>query len=170
MGAHGGNGSSVKLALQAIALRQFYPGSAIRLSTRGLAWHGAVVPSPTSRSYRLGLIARDERTRPDVYVTAPQLQPDCSGRLPHVWDDGSLCLCARGEWRPNDLYVDTVIPWASEWLFFYEIWKATAIWMGDEVGAAEKQTESVLYRFADWGGDRREVESAEHNVAKEKAT
>jgi len=160
----------VKLALQAVALHQFYPGSTIRLSTRGLTWHGTVVPSPMSRSYRIGLTARDERTRPDVYVIAPQLQPDGGGRLPHVWDDGSLCLCATGEWRSNDLYVDTLIPWASEWLFFYEIWKATAIWMGDEVGAAEKQTESVLYRFADWSGDRRKAESAESNVAKKKTS
>lgn len=170
MVANGGNCNSVKLALQAIALRQYFPGSTIRLSPRGLTWHGTVVPSPTSRSYQLGLIARAERTRPDVHVIAPQLQPDDSGRLPHVWDDGSLCLCGRGEWQCNDLYVDTVIPWASEWLFFYEIWKATAIWMGDEVGAAEKQTESVLYRFADWSGDRREAGFTERNIAKKKTS
>ena len=64
-----------------------------------------------------------------------------------MWDDGSLCLSAKGEWDRRHLYIDTVIPWASEWLHFYEVWKATAIWMGDEVGAVEKHTESVLYRF-----------------------
>lgn len=106
-----------------------------------------MVPSPTSRRYRVGLIACSERVQPSVYVLEPYLEPDNQGRLPHVWDDGSLCLSAKDEWSPRYLYVDTVIPWASEWLHFYEVWKATAIWMGDEIGAVEKHTESVLYRF-----------------------
>ena len=137
----------MKLALQAIALRQYYPGSIIHLSTRGLAWQGAVVPTLTSRRYLIGFTTSNERVQPSVRVLEPHLEPDVRGRLPHVWDDGSLCLSARDEWNPRHLYVDTVIPWACEWLHFYEVWKATAIWMGDEIGAVEKDTKSVLYHF-----------------------
>jgi hypothetical protein len=25
---------------------------------------------------------------------------------------------------------DTVVPWTSEWLFFYEVWHATGLWLG----------------------------------------
>jgi len=28
------------------------------------------------------------------------------------------------------LIADTIIPWASEWLFHYEIWKVTKTWHG----------------------------------------
>ncbi|MEW2483382.1 hypothetical protein AB0876_27745 [Mycobacterium sp. NPDC049093] len=56
--------------------------------------------------------------------------------------------------------MDTIIPWASEWLFFYEVWKATAIWMGDDIGAVEKETESVLYRYGGWSSDRQKFQPA----------
>jgi len=94
-----------------------------------------------------------------MYVIAPELQTDDRGRLPHVWDDGSLCLSAAGEWKPSYFYVDTVIPWASEWLFFYELWKATGIWMGDEDGTVGKGTDSVLYRYDGWTRARQQNKS-----------
>ena len=29
------------------------------------------------------------------------------------------------------LIVDTIVPWAAEWLLHYEIWLATGEWFGD---------------------------------------
>ena len=28
------------------------------------------------------------------------------------------------------LIAETIVPWASEWLFYYEIWKGTGEWYG----------------------------------------
>jgi hypothetical protein len=50
--------------------------------------------------------------------------------LPHVFPDGTLCLHLDHEWTTNMLASDTIVPWTSEWLINYEIWKATGEWFG----------------------------------------
>lgn len=50
--------------------------------------------------------------------------------IPHLFSDGSLCLHLDGEWSPTMLVVDTTVPWSSEWLLNYEIWKGTGTWYG----------------------------------------
>lgn len=50
--------------------------------------------------------------------------------LPHVYDDGTLCLYERGEWNDNMFLADTIVPWASEWLAHYEIWLGHGKWYG----------------------------------------
>ena len=64
-------------------------------------------------------------------MTAPALRPNDDGLMPHVYDDGSLCVSQRGDWRPHMLFTDTFIPWSCEWLLHYELWLATSIWHGD---------------------------------------
>ncbi|AOY73993.1 hypothetical protein ARZXY2_4494 (plasmid) [Arthrobacter sp. ZXY-2] len=41
------------------------------------------------------------------------------------------------------LLVDTTLPWASEWLLHYEVWKGTGIWFGDDpsLETSEDQTQ-----------------------------
>ena len=52
--------------------------------------------------------------------------------LPHVWNHEKqvLCLFQEGDWRPGLRLADSIVPWASEWLFFYEIWLVTGEWDG----------------------------------------
>jgi hypothetical protein len=41
-----------------------------------------------------------------------------------------LFLPGSGEWR-SDLHVaTTIVPWLSEWLYFYEAWRVTGEWFG----------------------------------------
>ena len=42
-----------------------------------------------------------------------------------MYGDGTLCLHLEHEWTPDMLIVHTTLPWTSEWLINYEIWKAT---------------------------------------------
>lgn len=46
-----------------------------------------------------------------------------------------LCLFypRKNEWKSSDLIADTIIPWISEWLFYYEIWLITGTWEGGGV-------------------------------------
>lgn len=123
----------------------------------GSAGQGPLVRSrPPSRRRGLGLYPfqsgqtgkiqdgrRDVlRTGPSamVNVVEPALRPDEQGRLPHIWEDASLCLNTAGQWSPKMLLVDTVLPWSSEWLLHYEVWKGTGIWFGD--GASEESPEA----------------------------
>jgi hypothetical protein len=43
-----------------------------------------------------------------------------------------LCLfLGNHEWHESIPIADTLVPWASEWLFFYELWLATGEWLGE---------------------------------------
>jgi len=122
--------AEVSLALQALWLRRSFPDSTVSLTARRLTWAARVQPLQISRAYSLQLIADHART-PSIYVTDPPLRPDETGRLPHVYDDGSLCVAEPGDWKRHMLFVDTFVPWALEWLVYYELWRATGIWHGD---------------------------------------
>lgn len=77
-------------------------------------------------SYRLG-------KRPRVHVVEPQLRKNYKGEaVPHLHADSSLCLYypKYGEWRPSLSVADTIIPWASLWLYYYEVWLAVGEWLG----------------------------------------
>jgi hypothetical protein len=41
-----------------------------------------------------------------------------------------LYLPGTGEWSRNKVIANAVVPWAIEWLFFYEIWLSTGEWRG----------------------------------------
>ena len=40
------------------------------------------------------------------------------------------CLCYGDEFASDMLIADTYIPWAIEWLYYYEIWLVTGEWCG----------------------------------------
>lgn len=84
---------------------------------------------------------RDPKATPLVYVLDPPIEPR-SGTdfidLPHLNynhqtpEDSALCLFDpdTGEWDSTMLIADRIIPWASEWLHFYEIWHLDGVWHG----------------------------------------
>lgn len=42
------------------------------------------------------------------------------------------------------LLVDTTVPWASEWLFYYELWRGTNVWFGDGILAEEPDAQAQV--------------------------
>jgi len=130
MGLPAARRAEVSLPVQALALRSVVPDSRARLTPRRLIWRGQVRPSQQSQTYELHLVAYPRRP-PRITVTAPALRPDDDGRLPHVYHDGSLCVSQPGDWRPHMLFTATYLPWACEWLLYYELWLVTNLWFGD---------------------------------------
>lgn len=135
--------ASLSLAQQALALKSVYTGSTLRLCPRSLVWRGQLKPSALSAQY-LTEVSLQAGRNPVVNVIEPSLRPDEHSRLPHIWDDGSLCLNTAGQWSPTMLLVDTVLPWSSEWLLHYEMWKGTGIWFGDGVEEEDPEAQSKL--------------------------
>jgi hypothetical protein len=121
------------IAQQAGALGAVFPNSRIRMHASKLIWTGELHPSDLSRIYTVTIEYR-RPYQPRVVVVSPELQPDAEGFLPHMYDDNSLCLHDRGQWKPQILIVDTIVPWAAEWLLHYEVWLATNTWYGDDPG------------------------------------
>lgn len=70
--------------------------------------------------------------RPVVKVLKPQLRIRKGAIcLPHFYPhDNSLCLHEMHEWKSTYFVADCIIPWASLWLYFYEIWLITGSWEG----------------------------------------
>jgi hypothetical protein len=75
---------------------------------------------------------------PCVRVVSPELGfYDGERRLPHTYyrnnrpaSQADLCLFFGDEWSLDDMVADTIVPWAAEWLQFYEGWRATGTWFG----------------------------------------
>ena len=95
-----------------------------------------IIPTPNSSSYRIKV---DYATgaNPKVFVISPKVLAKVEGktRLPHVYNQSKQQLClfmpGFGEWEPHKFIAKTIIPWAAEWLTFYEIWLLTGVWQGE---------------------------------------
>jgi hypothetical protein len=122
------------LALHAFGLRTAFPTSTIHLGGGRLTWIGAVQPTVLSQTYTIK-IEYAGRGRPVITVLSPTLKKPEGEDLPHVFPGDELCLHFPGEWEPNMSMATTIVPWASEWLFFYEVWLATGIWTGGGHGS-----------------------------------
>lgn len=69
----------------------------------------------------------------DIFVVNPKIELyENNRRVPHMYSDGSLCLYypKYNEWNYTDSWAETLIPWTSLWLFYYEIWIETGEWLG----------------------------------------
>ncbi len=106
-----------------------FPASRAELRKGLLVWNGCLQPTTFSPVYRIRLVY-EGRSEPSVRVVSPTLEPDEEGKLPHIYPDGSLCLYRAGEWRQGDSLADSIVPWTAEWLYFYELWRATGTWTG----------------------------------------
>lgn len=53
-------------------------------------------------------------------------------KLPHTYSNNELCLyyTKNKEWTKYDYIGNKIIPWISEWLYFYEVWLVTDKWLG----------------------------------------
>lgn len=87
-----------------------------------------LTPTPLSRSYRVRIDYR-ENDFPQVRVLT-RLERFEGRTLPHTFADGTLCLHLADDWNDGMLIADSTVPWAAEWLAYYEIWKATGEWHG----------------------------------------
>jgi len=126
----------ISLIHQAGALRSFFPDSLIRRNGEtGLVWEGDLQPSPLSVHYHIKLVYR-RGFGVEIFVVSPRLQlAPGTIQLPHVYDTDRQRLClyypADREWHPGLYFVHTIIPWASEWLYYYELWLLTeGQWLG----------------------------------------
>ena len=102
------------------------------------AWYGTLRPDPGSFEYRLKLEYRPGQP-PKVWVLSPVVHPGA----PHRYQDRSLCLYypRYGEWHPGMFLAETIVPWAAEWLFFYEVWleDPEGRWFGPEAPHDKKK-------------------------------
>ena len=139
--------SRVSLVVQAGVLRSVFPNSEVkRKGEDSLTWTHTLTPSPLSDNYQVKLHYRRNQGV-NFYVIKPKLVlASGHSKLPHVYSTPEQQLCLyypkTKEWDVSMLYTRTIIPWACEWLYHYELWVATGDWHGGGIAhenEAEKQ-------------------------------
>jgi hypothetical protein len=121
--------SPLSTTQQFIGLRRLGFGH-VNLARDRLRFTCELQPTQLSRSYSC-VIEYQVGQPPMVRVLQPQLVPDADGALPHFYHTTqSLCLYERGDWYSWMPIANTIVPWAIEWLYFYELWLATGCWFG----------------------------------------
>jgi hypothetical protein len=120
----------ISLPTQHGHLLRRYPNSRVVRGRERLVWLGESTPADYTATYEL-LIDHQIGKPPLVYVARPRLQLVDGQALPHVYPLNTLCLfLGNREWHESIPIADTLVPWASEWLLFYELWLATGEWLG----------------------------------------
>ncbi|MDQ1068804.1 hypothetical protein [Streptomyces canus] len=119
---------AINLGLQLASIKTVLPEAQGTVRGGELVCTVPLQPTPASRCYTVRVAYRHRR-RPRVTVTDPPLtlHPRATA-LPHVYPDGDLCLHLPGEWKEHMLLSHTILPWASEWLLHYELWRVTGRW------------------------------------------
>jgi hypothetical protein len=122
-------GRSRSLPQQAFALSARFPHGRLTLTRGTLTWTGEITPTELSRTYLVRIRYRFGAT-PKVTVIRPTLRTRRGECLPHVYTGDILCVHEDVDWAPTMSVADTTVPWAAEWLLYYEIWLATGTWEG----------------------------------------
>lgn len=109
-----------------------------------VAWIGEL--QPHAQPYTIEVFWNQRiLDRPYVVVADPPIAPRPGlvfEDIPHLMFNAmeptrsGLCLFdpAAREWTPADLIAESTIPWAAEWLHFYELWHLSGEWLGPGVG------------------------------------
>lgn len=95
-------------------------------------------PTESSQVYLVRIVSNKWSPIVKVFVVNPNISREIKKNgvtIPHTYNDGSLCLYypKNKEWRFEDFWADTLIPWTCLWLYFYEIWLITDEWLGGGV-------------------------------------
>ena len=118
-------------------LKHEFPKSSGSVYCGTMNWSGEFTPSALSDTYRLKTTYTQGQA-PKAYIVSPKPLPLAEGanRLPHTYcyNNGKQQLCLFlpkvGEWDSSMFIATTIVHWAVQWMYYYEIWVATGKWMG----------------------------------------
>ncbi|HAO09295.1 MAG TPA: hypothetical protein DCQ50_20480 [Chryseobacterium sp.] len=123
----------ISMAWQVSAMRSKYPAF-----TTSFTSHSSIKISgtlqPTSRSATYSFVLKYNMIEsPKIRIITPVLQKNGKGEdIPHIYPGDNLCLYhpRYNEFNRTDFLCDTIIPWTSLWLYYYEVWHLTDEWLG----------------------------------------
>lgn len=119
---------------QVAGLKSLYPEAICKYGRDNLIWTGDLQPTPMSTEYTIR-VEYILGKHPKIYSCTPLTIPS-GKKLPHVYCQKEQRLClyyprgADASWNVSKSIALTIIPWTSEWLFYYELWLATDKWLG----------------------------------------
>lgn len=134
----------LSIAQQDLAIKSYFPSFQFQRKKGIPTWNGILQPTENSPLYYIRITYANDMV-PRVWVTSPKIHI----QAPHQYKDKSLCLYYPNDkeaasWSSNQYIAETIIPWTSLWLAFYEIWTITGKWYGSEVEHTTS-TESKIF-------------------------
>lgn len=120
--------------LQILNISKAYPDLVIRSETKNDNYYVVlrIKPTETSIAYDVKLVA-SKSYKPMVFIIKPTPKRLFDGleKIPHVYSkkEARICLFYGKEITLDSDYTK-IVPWISEWLFHFEIWKITGKWCG----------------------------------------
>lgn len=124
--------NSVHLFCQKTLIDQYYDWLDCRLvNSIGLYGTGNLRPHKSCDKYEIELFYEVGKP-PKVFIKKPKIEYHDDI---HMYWDKSLCLYYPKDmpWGKHIMLVNTIIPWVSEWIVFYELWKESGKWEAPEV-------------------------------------
>lgn len=120
------------IAEQVISIKSQHKNFNVKFTASTLKLVGYMQPTSRSEKY-LVEIKYKLKEFPKVYVLEPQLEKNFNQEnIPHIYPGEKLCLFQPKykEFKFSDLISNTIIPWTSLWLYYYEVWHMTGLWLG----------------------------------------
>lgn len=129
-------------AQQKLFLKQTYAdGHFYKESPSSFYWKYSVQPTPLSGIYQFKIRYREGK-HVDVYAIDKLSLYDGKKELPHIYDQKTQHLCIyhrpSEEWNASHKITD-IIPWISEWFYYYENWLVTGKWLGGGIHGGKKE-------------------------------
>ena len=129
----------VSLIIQREKIRKKWEKNIIYVSKRGLDIN-LKIPSTNieNKEYLLKVIQKQEEI-PKTYILKENLDLKRQERIPHIYGEVliknkkyiRICTFLPSEdWNNKNYISDTVIFWAVEWIYYFEIWNACGVWNG----------------------------------------
>jgi len=123
---------SLTLLKQVGRLKSKYKGFLVTVIRGKLHVFGSIRPTSRSGDYKFRIQYRLNNS-PKIWIVSPQLKRNWKGeKIPHMYGQKYLCLYQPryDEFNSQSFISDTIIPWISLWLYYYEIWHMTGRWLG----------------------------------------
>ncbi len=120
------------LAFQSFLIQKKCPNWRCSIKKNQLVCSGNLKPTELSNEYLIRLVYVLGGL-PEIKVIHPPLQSNSEGKSsPHLYEGDLLCVYhpRKNEWDSSKVIADTIIPWISLWLYYYEVWLATGVWKG----------------------------------------
>jgi hypothetical protein len=139
---------------QYLAFKRYCPATVVIIDNdKTVQWEGTIQPTPISREYRV--VVKYTLSHPPICIVKdPDISALAEGRkIPHTYRNHTgikgtqLCLYLPAikrknkvsEWQPTMFLANTILPWASIWLLYFEFWLSSDVWDGGGVEHDESE-------------------------------
>jgi hypothetical protein len=147
-------------------MRYKHPHLKLTLRRNTAVWQGSWCPSDLSDTYLIR-VTYAYRRRPVIAVLNPALKlAKGKNKLPHTYMDGQFDICVHepDDWSSRLLIADTIMPWVSQWLKFYECWQQTGSWEGGGTHPESRSHRAIDLNQQETGNSEKHKELLEQDA------